>query len=107
MAVHSLIDPRRESGTFLTVSQREHHHPKRGNESARTDLSRKGNLSAVGFLGIPPAGAADVRWVLREAHGFQSHPQSYLPEAASARLQALRAKHDPEQMFVSYLTANG
>jgi hypothetical protein len=34
-----------------------------------------------------------------------AHPQRYLSEAAAARLKALRAKHDPQQMFVSYLSS--
>jgi FAD/FMN-containing dehydrogenase len=34
-----------------------------------------------------------------------AHPQRYLSEAAAARLEALRAKHDPQQMFVSYLSS--
>jgi hypothetical protein len=38
---------------------------------------------------------------------MRAHPQRYLSEAASARLGPLRSKHDPDQMFVSYLTANG
>jgi len=36
---------------------------------------------------------------------MQAHPQKYLSDAASARLEALRAKHDPNRMFVSYLTS--
>ncbi len=38
---------------------------------------------------------------------MRAHPQPYLSEAAAARLDALRSKHDPDRMFVSYLTADG
>jgi hypothetical protein len=36
---------------------------------------------------------------------MQAHPQRYLSESASSRLEGLRAKHDPQQVFVSYLTS--
>ena len=38
---------------------------------------------------------------------MQAHPQPYLSAEATRRLEQLRARHDPQQRFVSFLTSQG